>query len=323
MSVRMTSLLFLLGEERYRQPRAVHKHSAPCRLCCVEIFFTVSNGYWFCHPRGTLLVLEAITLVHLIPLMGVRALPCGLDYDQFPLRLSCGDGFSDVLAAYGSLCWQPLFPSRRLKSTVMWSQRQERTVQTVPGPARGGPTGAVLGYVIDMPVVVHVKVVDIPFVAQRQIPLVQTTEIPQLQSIDKVVVVCAGPAVRTQLWETVEIPQLQPVSWTWSLTCPLVCNNRCWVLIVLGRALCTGTGPGFDPAIRRGRGGGDAGSLLPGVLPPEFFCMLIGVNGETHMSYNIVCTTTTTTTTTPTTTTTNRLVTLVLHVSCSIFHGWV
>ena len=36
-------------------------------------------------------------------LMGVRALPCGLDYDQFPLRLSCGDGFSDVLTAYGPL----------------------------------------------------------------------------------------------------------------------------------------------------------------------------------------------------------------------------
>ena len=36
-------------------------------------------------------------------LMGVRALPCGLDYDQFPLRLSCGDGFSDVLTAYGHL----------------------------------------------------------------------------------------------------------------------------------------------------------------------------------------------------------------------------
>ena len=35
--------------------------------------------------------------------MGVRALQCGLDYDQFPLRLFCGDGFSDVLTAYGPL----------------------------------------------------------------------------------------------------------------------------------------------------------------------------------------------------------------------------
>ena len=35
---------------------------------------------------------------------------------------------------------------------------------------RGDPTGAVLGYVIDMPVVVHVKVVDITVVAQRPFP---------------------------------------------------------------------------------------------------------------------------------------------------------
>ena len=93
--------------------------------------------------------------------------------------------------------------------------------------------------------------------------MVRIPEILQLQYTDKVVVVCrAGPAVRAQLWETVQIPQLQPVSWTWSLTCPLVCNNRCWVLLVLGRALCTGTGPGFDPPPSGlGRGGGDAGSL--------------------------------------------------------------
>ena len=34
---------------------------------------------------------------------GVRALPYGLDYDQFRLRLSCGDGLSDVLTAYKPL----------------------------------------------------------------------------------------------------------------------------------------------------------------------------------------------------------------------------
>ena len=33
--------------------------------------------------------------------MGVRALQCGLDSDLFPLRLFGGDGFSDVLTAYG------------------------------------------------------------------------------------------------------------------------------------------------------------------------------------------------------------------------------
>ena len=35
-------------------------------------------------------------------------------------------------------------------------------------------------------------------------------------------------------------------------------------------AVYTGTRPGVPPPSGRGRGGGDAGSLLPGVLPPEF-----------------------------------------------------
>ena len=69
--VRMTSLLFLLGEVWHRQPRAVFKYWAPCRLCCVEILFTVNNGHWFCHPRGMLLVLEVITLVQLTPASSV------------------------------------------------------------------------------------------------------------------------------------------------------------------------------------------------------------------------------------------------------------
>ena len=34
-------------------------------------------------------------------------------------------------------------------------------------------------------------------------------------------------------------------------------------------AVYTGTRPGVPPPSGRGRGGGDAGSLLPGVLPPE------------------------------------------------------
>ena len=41
---------------------------------------------------------------------------------------------------------------------------------------------------------------------------------------------------------------------------------------VMGRlfwAVYTGTRPGVPPPSGRGRGGGDAGSLLPGVLPPE------------------------------------------------------
>ena len=70
---------------------------------------------------------------------------------------------------------------------------------------------------VDMPVIVQRQVCSLRgdvVDAQMQIPMVCfTTEILQLQYIDKVVVVCcAGPAVRAQLWETVEIPQLQPVS---------------------------------------------------------------------------------------------------------------
>ena len=42
-----------------------------------------------------------------------------------------------------------------------------RSILVLLFSGRGGPTVAVLGYVIDMPVIVHVKVVDIPFVAQR------------------------------------------------------------------------------------------------------------------------------------------------------------
>ena len=73
VSVRMTYLLFLLGDLRHRQPRAVFKYWAQCRLCCVEIFFTVNNVHWFCHPRGTLLVLEAITMEQLTLALWVYA----------------------------------------------------------------------------------------------------------------------------------------------------------------------------------------------------------------------------------------------------------
>ena len=45
------------------------------------------------------------------------------------------------------------------------------------------------------------------------------------------------------------------------MTCPLACR--------LFRAVYTGTRPGCPPPLGRGRGGGDAGSLLPGVLPPN------------------------------------------------------
>ena len=43
------------------------------------------------------------------------------------------------------------------------------------------------------------------------------------------------------------------------------------------RAVYTGTRPGVPPPSGRGRGGGDAGSLLPGVLPPELIVHACGV----------------------------------------------
>ena len=106
-----------------------------------------------------------------------------------------------------------------------------------------------------------------------------------MQSIDEVVdflVVQVGAGRE----ESVEIPQLLlVVAWTPLLTCPLVCNNRCWVLIVFGRALCTGTGPLFDPRHQGGEGvAGTPGVLTPRSSTTRINCMPIGVYGETHMS---------------------------------------
>ena len=57
----------------------------------------------------------------------------------------------------------------------------------------------------------------------------QTTEIPQLQYIDQVLVVLVVQVqqIRAMSWETVEIPQLQ-LEFSWTGCCsPVVCNNRC------------------------------------------------------------------------------------------------
>ena len=155
------------GRGTDRQPRAVYKYWEPCRLCCVEIFFIVNNEWslvlpstWHTARVGSDHEGSART-----GFMGVRAFLCGLDYDQFPLRLFCGDGFRCPDSVWAPRFWQPLFPSRRLKSqgcgvfweipsgnvplfcaiwydsgytlrqfTVsVWQQRQVCTVQTVPG----------------------------------------------------------------------------------------------------------------------------------------------------------------------------------------------
>ena len=49
VSLRLTSLLFLLSEELHRQPRAVFKYWAPCRLCWDD---TYAVGWFLCRaPR--------------------------------------------------------------------------------------------------------------------------------------------------------------------------------------------------------------------------------------------------------------------------------
>ena len=49
-------------------------------------------------------------------------------------------------------------------------------------------------------------------------------------------------------------------------------------------AVYTGTRPGLPPPSGRGRGGGDAGSLLPGVLPLELVAC-VGAYRQRHVSY--------------------------------------
>ena len=107
---------------------------------------------------------------------------------------------------------------------------------------------------------------------------VQTTaELPQLQFSVKSVVIprCSSWTRLCSCAQPVETPQAQFFSF--------------W-------ALYTGTGPGA-PVMRTGAGW----RRRPGVVSRGGWhllisCMLFGVYGETHMSYNSVCTTTTTTT---------------------------
>ena len=48
-------------------------------------------------------------------------------------------------------------------------------------------------------------------------------------------------------------------------------------------AVYTGTRPGVPPSSGRGRGGGDTGSLLPGVLPPQLGAC-VGAYRQRHVS---------------------------------------
>ena len=54
-------------------------------------------------------------------------------------------------------------------------------------------------------------------------------------------------------------------------------------VVRVGRALCTGTGPGLTPAIRVGKGWRGRRELAPRCSATRINCMLIGVYGETHV----------------------------------------
>ena len=61
----------------------------------------------------------------------------------------------------------------------------------------------------------------------------------------------------------------------------------------LFRAVCTGTRPGLTSAIRAGRGGGDAGSLLSCVLPPELGASRGRIWTDTYVKHTVRTTTNT------------------------------
>ena len=70
-------------------------------------------------------------------ILGVRVLSCGLYYNQFPLRFLCGDGFSDVLTAYGLLV-----SGRKCFLTQRYLVRQWILVASVYGLCLATETGA-------------------------------------------------------------------------------------------------------------------------------------------------------------------------------------
>ena len=140
---------------------------------------------------------------------------------------------------------EPQRVQKTLRSTItfVWGGAQEPQSgfpDGAEGRRRWGRAGGVFQ-------VQFLEVVDILVVTQRLIPMVQrvqqTIEIPpdalRQGSRCRCCVVVRVPQVQVVM-ETVLIPQLQPVekvvtitkslgsSWTRSLTCPLVFNDRCW-----------------------------------------------------------------------------------------------
>ena len=122
-----------------------------------------------------------------------------------------------------------------------------------------------LNTVIDVPVAQVVQVVVI-VVVQRRFPMVQTVQqtvvLLQLQFIDKVL----------------DVP---------------VCRFGAYACFKkLGWALCTGTGPGWTPAMRAGKGCRGRREFLPA---PLFVACAVRSYRQRHVRYTRVRTTTTTT----------------------------
>ena len=251
MSVRITSLLFLLGEEAVPPAQGGIQilGAVPSLLRTMVTGFAIHVAHCSFWKRS--LWYSSYWL------MGVRALPCGLDYVQFPLRLSCGDGFSDVLTGvWAPRFGQPLFPSRRLKSTVMWSflgelsgnvpvfcdiwydsgyslrqctvsvwqQRQVRTVQTVPGPARGYPTGVQFLDKFDVPVVFWDRYV--------QCCCVQTLEIPQVPFLVLLLtcpLLCMSRSSTSPSWRRSRFPWFSELIMRFPCCSPLIRWSISWL----------------------------------------------------------------------------------------------
>ena len=131
---------------------------------------------------------------------------------------------------------------------------RDRYVQCCLCTDRGDPTGAVLGYVIDMPAIVHVKVVDITVVAQRPFPLVPADHWDSPVAVHWQGVRRPGPTVAGSLWVLMPVVQRQGRHVQFLRSGGRRCAHaamrsscRSWQLgcgVDFLRALHTGTGPG-------------------------------------------------------------------------------
>ena len=116
---------------------------------------------------------------------GIQTLGKGDDVD---VSVTMHDKFQTV---YGA-------PFQFIDRVVDIAGMLQRQVRTVPNSA--------LGLVIDMPVIVHVKVVDITVVAQRPFPLVQWCRPLRLPSCSPLIRCSTSPVVQVQ-----QVPRVRAV----------------------------------------------------------------------------------------------------------------